>query len=69
MRFFSDYFKSQHKETLIYKKDSKRKCSTNRPIFLLSKIDKILERIVYNRLYKLFEDNKLTYNLQFGFRQ
>ena len=24
---------------------------------------------MYNRLYKFFEDNKLVYNLQFGFRQ
>ena len=55
--------------TPIYKKDSKLKCSNYRPISLLSNIDKILERIVYNRLYKLFENNKLVYNLQFGFRQ
>ena len=40
-----------------------------RPISLLSNIDKILERIVYNRLHKSFEDIKLVYNLQFGFRQ
>ena len=40
-----------------------------RPISLLSSIDKILERIVYNRLYKFFEDNKLVYNLKFGFQQ
>ena len=57
------------KVTPIYKKDSKLKCSNYRPISLLSNIDKILERIVYNRLYKFFEDNKLVYNLQFGFRQ
>ena len=25
--------------------------------------------MVYNRLYKLFEDKKLIYNLQFGFPQ
>ena len=55
------------KVTPIYKKDSKLKCSNYRPISLLSNIDKILERIVYNRLYKFFEDNKLVYNLQFGF--
>ena len=24
---------------------------------------------MYNRLYKFFENNKLIYNLQFGFRQ
>ena len=55
------------KVTPIYKKDSKLKCSNYRPISLLSNIEKILERIVYNRLYKFFEDNKLVYNLQFGF--
>ena len=57
------------KVTPIYKKDSKLKCSNYRPISLLSNIDKILERIVYNHLYKFFEDNKLVYNLQFGFQQ
>ena len=57
------------KVTLIYKKDSKLKCSNYRSISLLSNIDKILERIVYNRLYKFVEDNKLVYNLQLGFRQ
>ena len=53
----------------IYKKYSKRKCSNYRPISLLSNIEKIFERIVYKRLYKFIEDNKLVYNLQFGFRQ
>ena len=57
------------KITPIYKKDSKLKCSNYRPISLLSNMDKILERILHNRLYKFFEDNKLVYNLQFGFRQ
>ena len=69
MWFFSDYFENQRKETPIYKKDSKLKCSNYRPISLLCNIDTILERKVYNRLHKLFEDNKLIYNLQFGFRQ
>ena len=45
-----------NKETPIYKKDSKLKCSNYRPISLLSNIDETLERIVYNRLYKFFED-------------
>ena len=35
----------------------------------MSSIDKILESIVCNGLYKFFEDNNLVYNLQFGFRQ
>ena len=57
------------KVTPIYKKDSKLKCSSYKPISLFSNVDKILERIVYNRLYKFFGDNKLVYNLQFGFQQ
>ena len=35
----------------VYKKDSKLKCSTYRPISLLSNIDKVLKRLMYNRLY------------------
>ena len=31
----------------ISKKDSKLKCSNNRPISLLSNIDKVLERLMY----------------------
>ena len=57
------------KVTPIYKKDSKFKSSDYRPISLLSNIDKILERIVFKGLYNFFEDNKLVYNLQFGFQQ
>ena len=57
------------KVATIYEKDSKLKFCNDRPISLLCSIDKTLESIVYNRLYKLFEDYKLVYNLQFEFRQ
>ena len=63
--FFSTTLKTS-KVIVIYTKDSKLKCSNYRLISLLSNIDKILERIVYNYLYKLFEYNKLIFNLQFG---
>ena len=53
----------------IYKTDSQLNCSNYRPISLLSSIDKILERIMYNCLYKFLETNNLIYSLQFGFRQ
>ena len=53
----------------IYEKDSQLNCSNYRPILLLSNIDKILERIMYNRLYKFLETNNLIYSLQFGFSQ
>ena len=51
------------KVTPTYKKDSKLNCSDYRPISLLSNIDRVLKRIVYNCLYKL------VYNLQFAFWQ
>ena len=53
----------------IYRKDSQLNCSSYRPISLLSNIDKILVRIMYNRLYKFLETNNLICSLQFGFRQ
>ena len=36
---------------------------------LSSNIEKFLERLMYNRIYKFFSDNNLIYSLQFGFRQ
>ena len=53
----------------IYKKDSQLNCSNYQPISLLSNIDKILERITYNHLYKFLGTNNLIYSLQFGFTQ
>ena len=53
----------------IYKKGSKLECSKYRPIFLLSNIDKILERLMYNRLYNFLEKKEIIMSLQSGFRQ
>ena len=53
----------------IYKKGSKLECSNYRPISLLSSIDKILERLMYNRLYNFLEKKEIIFSLQFGFRQ
>ena len=53
----------------VYKKDSKLIVSNYRPISLLSNINKILEKLMFNRLYSFLENNKCTYDLQFGFRQ
>ena len=53
----------------VYKKDSQYNCSNYQLISLLSNIDKILERITYNCLYKFLENNNLIYSWQFGFRQ
>ena len=56
------------KVILIYKNDSQLNCFSYQSISLLSNIDKILEMIMYNHLYKFLETN-LIYSLQFGFRQ
>ena len=53
----------------IHKKDSRLDCSNYRPISLLSNLDKILEKLMYNRIYNFLDKNNLIYSLQFGFRQ
>ena len=53
----------------VFKKDSKLDYSNYRPISLPSNIEKILEKLMYKRLYTFFINNDVIYNLQFGFRQ
>ena len=53
----------------VYKKDSKLKCSNDRQISSLSNINKVLERLMYNRLYNFLKMNSVIYDLKFGFRQ
>ena len=53
----------------VFKKDSKLDYSNYRPISLLSNIEKILEKLMYKRLYTFLNNNNIIYNLQCGFRQ
>ena len=53
----------------VFKKDSKLDYRNYRPISLLSNIEKILERLMYKRLYTFLNKNNVFYNLQFRFRQ
>ena len=53
----------------VFKKDSKLDYSNYRPISLLSNEEKILEKLMYKRLYTFLNSNKIIYNLQFGFTQ
>ena len=39
-----------------------------RPISVLPCVSKILERIMYNRLYKFLVENNILYQNQFGFQ-
>ena len=52
-----------------FKKDSKLNYSNYCPISLLSNIEKILEKLMYKRLYAFLNYNNIIYDLQFRFRQ
>ena len=49
----------------IYKKGSKLECSNYRPISVLSNVDKILERLMYNRLSRKKKKSYFHSNLVF----
>ena len=53
----------------VFKKDSKLNSSNYLPISLLSSIEKILEKLMYKRLYSFLDYNNIIYDLQFEFRQ
>ena len=53
----------------IHKKQSKVDYQNYRPIFLLSNIEKIIEKLMYKRLSNFLDINNLIYSLQFGFWQ
>ena len=52
----------------IFKKDSRLLVCNYRPISLLSNVNKILEKLMFNRVYAFLEKYKCIYKLQFGFR-
>ena len=53
----------------VHKNDSKLEFLNSRPISLLTNIQIILKRLMYNSIYKFFNDSNLIYSLQFGFSQ
>ena len=52
----------------IYKSDDRLKCENYRPISILPIVSKILERCVFNQIYKFLNDNSLLSKHQHGFR-
>ncbi len=52
----------------IYKSNNRQKCENYRPISILPTISKILERSVFNQIYKFLNDNSLLSKYQSGFR-
>ena len=51
----------------VYKKDSQTCLSNYRPISLLSIFNKLLEKLMYNRLLHFLEMKNIFYDKQFGF--
>ena len=53
----------------LFKKGDKTEMSYYRPISLLPSFSKIIEEIIYKRLYCYLKDNNILVNEQFGFRE
>jgi len=53
----------------IFKKGDKYLPSNYRPISLLSTFSKLLEKVMYKRLYLYLQGNNILYRYQFGFRK
>ncbi len=53
---------------LVYKKDDESLFTNYRPISLLPTISKFFEKVIFKQLYQFFQDKKLLYNAQYGFR-
>ena len=56
------------KMTPIYKAGDNSDISNYRRISVLPCFSKILERLMYNRLYKYLKENNILYEKQFGFQ-
>ena len=52
----------------IYKKGSKLQTCNYRPISLLSNLNKIFEKLIFNKVYKFLDQKGTIYDLQYGFR-
>ncbi len=52
----------------IYKRDDEKLFTNYGPISLLPSISKIFEKVIFNQTYKYFQNPKLFFNGQYGFR-
>ena len=53
----------------VYKGGSREDAGNYRPISLLSNINKVVEKVIYSRLFSFFEKFKIINSCQFGFRE
>ena len=54
---------------LVFKKGNSNNINNYRPVSLLSNISKLLEKVMYNKLYLFLEKQNFFYNYQFGSRK
>ncbi len=52
----------------VHKKDEETLFTNYRSISLLLAISKIFEKVIFKKLYNFFQEKKLLYNAQYGFR-
>ena len=57
------------KVTPVYKSSDSSSLSNYRPVSVLPCFSKMLERIMYTRLYNHLQENKILYSKQFGFQR
>ena len=55
--------------TPVFRKGNKHRVGNYRPISLTCILVKVLERIIFNKLYSLLVSHKVLNNAQFGFRK
>ena len=65
---YIDYLKIAKVIAVFKEKGCNLDSSNYRPISLLSNINKIIEKLMHERLYSFLEKHKCIYELQFGFR-
>ena len=53
----------------IHKSGTKNDINNYRPISLLSSLSKVLEKLVYNRVYAFFSEHNILFEAQFEFRK
>ena len=53
----------------LHKTDDIHLMNNYRPVSLLNSISKIFEKVVFEQLYKYFQEHKLFFNSQYGFRK
>ena len=54
--------------TPVYKDGDSSDISNSKPISFLPYVSKIIERLLYTRLYKYLKENNILYEKQFGFQ-